>query len=84
MYIEGLINSVRGRIFYTEITDNIEVTSTSSDAAYQGSMWQDDSVVSEVINSAIVFSLHYELDVLHKPRFCIKLYWKRGQIATEM
>jgi hypothetical protein len=58
----------------------------SPDATYQRSGWQLDSVMSELIYSAIVFvpSLYCKMDVLKEHRVCIKFCQKLGKTATEM
>jgi hypothetical protein len=54
---------------------------TSPDATYQRSIWQLDSVVSELIYSAIVFvpPPYCEMDVLKEKRVCIKFCQKLGK-----
>jgi hypothetical protein len=58
---------------------------TSPDVTYKRSWWQLDSVVSELIYSAIVFvpPSYSEMDVLKEQRVCIKFCQKLGKAAIE-
>jgi hypothetical protein len=79
-----------GQIVLKETTksrsDNrVGYMATSPDATYQRSGWQLDSVVSELIDGAILFvpPSYCEMDVLKEQRVCMKFYQKLGKTATE-